>query len=185
MTKSLEDELNLPRIADALKELEQQDSKEDQENQLMTPEEISKALANMSELSRSLKTNDDFSENETKLDDLQDAAVKAHQDLLDAGFNVDPKNAEAFLAPATQFLSIALDSEKQKIDRKIKLLKLQLETDKLELAREKLELDRRKVDIAERQLTGDGVEVLETNEASFRAKRSEILRLAEIGNDEE
>lgn len=179
MTKSLEDELNLPRIADALKELKDQDDKEGSEMDLMSPEEIKTALANMSELSKNLKTLDDFDANESKLEELQDAAVKAHQDLLDAGFNVDPKNAEAFLAPATQFLSIALDSEKQKIDRKIKLLKLQLETDKLELEREKLELNRRKVDIAERQLTGDNVEVLESNEHSFKAKRSEILRMVD------
>lgn len=176
MTKSIEDELNLPRIADALKVLEQQEGNDDLE--IMSADEVAHALADMKDIRKELQGIDDFEDNETKLDDIQSKAIQAHQDLLDSGVNVEAKHAANFLEPSAQYLALALDSEKQKIDRKMKLLKLRLENEKLEVEKQKLELNRRKLDLAERQLLGDEAEVIDSNDDSFMAKRDEILRMA-------
>jgi len=181
MTKSIEDELNLPRIADALKQLEESEPKD---SQLPSMEDITSALQDMGKIRQEFKTFDDFEGNEQKLDELQVAAIKAHQDLLDAGFNVEAKHAANFLEPSTQYLTLALDAEKQKFDHKYKMLKMQMDRQKLELEKEKHELNIRKVDIAERQLQGDNAEVLDSNEDAFMAKRADILRMAKMGNDE-
>jgi len=182
MTKSIEDELNLPRIADALKQLEESEIPE--ESHLPTMEDITSALQDMGKMRQEFKSFDDFEGNEQKLDDLQSAALKAHQDLLDAGFNVEAKHAANFLEPSTQYLTLAIDAEKQKFDHKYKMLKMQMDKQKLELEKEKHELNIRKVDIAERQLQGDDAEVLDSNEDSFMARRSDILRMAKMGQNE-
>lgn len=179
MTKAIEDELNLPRIADALKALQEESDENDH-----SIDDIKTALSDISALKQELKSIDNFDDNETKLDELQDSAIQAHKELLEAGFSVEPKNAGNFLESAAQHLNLAIDAEKQKIDRKMKLLKMRMDEQRLELERDKLELNRRKVDIAEKQLLGDTAEVIDTSDGSFRAKREEILRMIEESQDE-
>ena len=180
MTKAIEDELNLPRIKEALAEIEKDEAAEEAKDDVpaIDPNELQAMVENLKEIKGELRRLDDYEVNQQKVDEIQKNALDAHKDLLDAGFNVEAKHASNFLEPAMQALSTALDSEKTKINQKIQIMKLEAE-------KKRLELQERRVEIAERQLDGEPAEILDSNDGSFMAKRSEILRMmAEEEEDE-
>lgn len=70
---------------------------------------------------------------DTEMDELAAMAIKAHQDLQDLGMNVEIRHAGEIFSSSSQMLKIAVDAKNAKVDKKLKLLKLQL--DKLKLDR--------------------------------------------------
>jgi len=68
-----------------------------------------------------------------EMDELADLAIKAHMDLQDLGMNVEIRHAGEIFSSSSQMLKIAVDAKNAKVDKKLRLLKLQL--DKLKLDR--------------------------------------------------
>jgi len=68
-----------------------------------------------------------------EMDELADLAIKAHMDLQDLGMNVEIRHAGEIFSSSSQMLKIAVDAKNAKVDKKIKMLRLQL--DKLKLDR--------------------------------------------------
>jgi hypothetical protein len=131
MTKALEDELNLPRLEDALKELAEGQVEE-------TPavnaevSQMANALANASPLALSASTDPTgVKEHTAETDEIYDVAMRAHKDLMDLGFNIEPKNAgpNAF-TPALKALEIALKASRSKSERRMEEIRLIMEQDK-------------------------------------------------------
>ena len=79
------------------------------------------------QLSAQRDTHDD------EMDQLAALAIKAHQDLQDLGMNVEIRHAGEIFASSGQMLKIAVDAKNNKVDKKLRMLKLQL--DKLKLDR--------------------------------------------------
>lgn len=171
MTKSLEDELNLPRIADALKQLGEEHEEYD-ENAL---EEITDTIEQMNVIRKSFNLSN-FDENENKMTELQELAIAAHKDLLDAGYDVDPRIANNFFDPAMQSLNLAMETERTKIQQKLKLMQLQLE-------KEKVDLQRRKVELAERAAEGNTEDLERNAEGTFTARRDDLLKMLKEQDD--
>jgi len=68
-----------------------------------------------------------------EMDELAQMAIQAHKDLQDLGMNVEIRHAGEIFTSSSQMLKIAVDAKNSKVDKKLKMLKLQL--DKLKLDR--------------------------------------------------
>lgn len=120
MTKAIEDELGLPSLADALSALN-----EGEEDNLPHPEveQMANALQNMGTPRSSDVMGVDDHEDES--DEIYQLAMRAHKDLIDLGFNIEPKNAgpNAF-QPALKALEIALKASQSKKTAKMERIQL-------------------------------------------------------------
>jgi hypothetical protein len=132
MTKSLEDELNLPRLEDALRELAEAQGEEAPAPANPEVEKMANALANTSPIAIQ-KQGDKagVQEHQIEADDIYEQAMRAHKDLMDLGFNIEPKNAgpNAF-QPALKALEIALKASQSKATKKMERIKLIMEQEK-------------------------------------------------------
>lgn len=78
-----------------------------------------------------LHSKNDVHDNE--MDELASLAIKAHMDLQDLGMNVEIRHAGEIFTSSSQMLKIAVDAKNNKVEKKLRMLKLQL--DKLKLDR--------------------------------------------------
>lgn len=95
--------------------------------------DIQAALAMADDIDRQLSAVRGKDLHDREMDELADMAIKAHQDLQDLGMNVEIRHAGEIFSSSSQMLKIAVDAKNAKVDKKLKMLKLQL--DKLKLDR--------------------------------------------------
>jgi hypothetical protein len=96
-------------------------------------QEVADALAMADDIDRQLSAAQGRDLHDTEMDELADLAIQAHKDLQDLGMNVEIRHAGEIFSSSSQMLKIAVDAKNHKIDKKLKMLKLQL--DKLKLDR--------------------------------------------------
>jgi len=96
-------------------------------------EDIHAALALANDIDKQLSTARGKDEHDVEMDHLADLAIKAHMDLQDLGMNVELRHAGEIFSSSSQMLKIAVDAKNAKVDKKLKMLKLQL--DKLKMDR--------------------------------------------------
>ena len=114
----LEETFDLPSLDDVV----------EKDNELSMEESISKAK----QLAATHKEQDYFELHDTEMDEIADLAVVYAKDLHDLGMNVDVKNAgEIFSASASMF-KIAVDARHLKMDKRLKLMKLELDRIKMD-----------------------------------------------------
>jgi hypothetical protein len=129
MTKKLEDLLNLPESKKIIKDDEKQQAKA----------EIAKSqpfLRDMSEFDKisaalpQVKGLGDASDQE--FDALAQRATDAYDDLIDLGMNVEARYSSRIFEVAASMLKNAIDAKSAKIDKKLKMIELQLKKQKLD-----------------------------------------------------
>jgi hypothetical protein len=74
----------------------------------------------------------DLETGDTELDELADLAKEKAQDLIDLGMNVDPRFAGVILQTASQMLGHSITAKTAKLDKKLKMVQLQLQKAKLD-----------------------------------------------------
>lgn len=182
MTRAIEDELGLPRLEDALKEIAEagatlttEDGEELSEDAILANAEVermSNALANFDTNTLKDQDADGTVALETEMNDVIATALQAHKDLMDLGFNMEPKNAGQVFTPATRMLEIAMSASKNKAEQRAKAIKLRMEQEAHAKAmREGGEED-------EGFIEG---EIPTAPEKAFLAKRSDVLRSIKDG----
>ena len=67
------------------------------------------------------------------MDELANLAISAHKDLQDLGMNVEIRHAGEIFSSSSAMLKIAVDAKNLKVEKKLKLLKLQLDKMKIDL----------------------------------------------------
>lgn len=100
-------------------------------------EDIHAALALANDIDKQLSAARGKDEHDKEMDELADLAIKAHMDLQDLGMNVEIRHAGEIFSSSSQMLKIAVDAKNNKIDKKLKMLKLQLDKLKLDRATKK------------------------------------------------
>ena len=132
MTKKLEEVFGFPSIEETNLELNTQ-------TETQIPEEIQQELetavatidmANRVDLA--LPTVTDMSSAERELDSLANKAQEQSERLMDLGFNVDDRNAGKIFEVAAQLLKTAVDAKTAKLDKKLRMVELQLRKAKLD-----------------------------------------------------
>jgi hypothetical protein len=149
MTKKLEELFNLPNPAtpeeaESIKTIEE--NRETLTTVSLAIDKIDAALPGV----KNLDTADD------ELDELAELAKSKAQDLIDLGMNIDPRFAGVILQTAGTMLGHAITAKTAKLDKKLKMVDLQLK---------KLRLDRQDQEngATAPSIDGQGV-VLDRNE---------------------
>lgn len=130
MTKKLEELLNLPES----KEIIDQDSKKNkkqksipvQSHTLEQIEEFDKIAAALP------KVNGLGDMGDIELDEVSEKSMAAYEDLMDLGMNVEARYSGRIFEVAGQMLKTNLDSKVAKLDKKLKMVELQLKKEKLD-----------------------------------------------------
>jgi hypothetical protein len=98
-----------------------------------TEEDVQDALARANEIDQQLSFAKGSDVHDEEMDELAALAVQAHKDLQDLGMNVEIRHAGEIFSSSSQMLKIAVDAKNNKVEKKMKMLRLQL--DKLKLDR--------------------------------------------------
>lgn len=98
-----------------------------------TDEAVHEALARADEIDKQLSSIRGRDEHDNEMDELAKLAVQAHKDLQDLGMNVEIRHAGEIFSSSSQMLKIAVDAKNNKVEKKLRMLRLQL--DKLKLDR--------------------------------------------------
>jgi hypothetical protein len=144
MTKKLEDILNLPNVKDAFKEVDKKEkdkklketangSKAHKNLDPKTQANLQKSYAEFDKIASSLpqvKGLGDMSDLE--MDKLAVEAEESYKNLMDLGMNVDSRYSGRIFEVASNFLKNAIDAKSSKIDKKLKMVELQLKKLKLD-----------------------------------------------------
>lgn len=126
MTKKLEEILNLPESKKIVKQEEQRQAKIDAQPLLRDISEFDKISAALP----SVKGLGDAADSE--FDALAQRATDAYDDLMDLGMNVEARYSGRIFEVAGGMLKNAIDAKAAKIDKKLKMIELQLKKQKLD-----------------------------------------------------
>ncbi len=92
----------------------------------------SETLSNLDKIDTALPGVRGLEASDTEMDDLAKMAVESYKDLMDLGMNVEARLAKDILSSASQFLGHAITAKDAKINKKIKMIELQLKKAKLD-----------------------------------------------------
>jgi hypothetical protein len=152
MTRKLEELLNLPESKKIIKKAEQESAKSSPTQEhpalfrdLSEFDKISAALPQVKGLG-------DIADGE--LDALAQRATDAYDDLMDLGMNVEARYSGRIFEVAGTMLKNAIDAKSAKLDKKLKMIELQLK---------KQQLDQKAGSDDGITLQGDGVIVSDRN----------------------
>lgn len=125
--KMLEETFDMPSIEDS--DLDQDTAP--------TADELAEALENAKDLEKQFNRMNHYDQHDQEMDELAELAVEAHKNLQDLGMNVEIRHAGEIFSSSSQMLKIAVDAKNNKVEKKLKLLKLQLDKMKIDLANNK------------------------------------------------
>ena len=144
MTKKLEDILNLPNVKEAFKEVDkkEKDKKLKEANghnassknlDPQTQANLQKSYAEFDKISSALPQVKGLGElSDLELDKLAVEAEESYKNLMDLGMNVDSRYSGRIFEVAGNFLRNAIDAKAGKIDKKLKMVELQLKKQKID-----------------------------------------------------
>jgi len=152
MTKKLEELFDLPQ--DVPEESEENETTDvgEQENIPV----LADNLAELDKISAALPAVKGLEASDREMDDLADKAVKSFDDLMDLGMNIDSRWASDVFNTASSMLGHAITAKNAKINKKLKMIELQLKKARLDQQEAKNNGD-------EAEQTGTG-HVLDRNE---------------------
>ena len=124
MTKKLEELLDLPEVKQTMEQVEAPKTvveiKKETDN-------LERSIAEFDKISAALPMVKGLGELADKeLDDLAEKAKQSYEDLMDLGMNVESRYAGRVFETASNMLKNAIDAKSQKLDKKLKMVELQL-----------------------------------------------------------
>jgi len=126
MTKKLEELFDLPPSFD-----------DPEEELVYTPEETKTAMAEIDDvidkIDAALPGVRDLSAADNEMDELADLAKGSYKDLMDLGMNVDSRFAAEIFSVAGAMLGHALTAKQAKLNKKLKMIDLQLKKANLDM----------------------------------------------------
>lgn len=127
MTKKLEELLNLPENNDI------KDKSKKAEAVIVEQEETFRDIAEFDKIASALPAVKGLGEMaDTELNEVADKAMAAYEDLMDIGMNVEGRYAGRVFEVAGTMLKTSLDAKVAKLDKKLKMVELQLKKEKLD-----------------------------------------------------
>ena len=129
MSKKLEELLDLPDSKEIIKQEKEKETKDVVAQQNDTLRDI----AEMDKISAALPQVKGLGEMaDTELQEVSDKAMEAYEDLMDLGMNVESRYSGRVFEVAGQMLKTNLDSKNAKLEKKLKMVELQLKKEKLD-----------------------------------------------------
>jgi hypothetical protein len=157
MTKKLEEVFGFPPIEEALTS---DDTLPEVPEEVQEQLEVANATIDMANrVDIALPTVTDMATAERELDKLANTAQEQSERLMDLGFNVDDRNAGKIFEVAAQLLKTAVDAKTAKIDKKLKMVELQLR--KARMDKEGKTEESNVLDVTEGSLTGNRNDIVQ------------------------
>ena len=142
MTKKLEDILNLPNVKEAFKEVDSKEKLKENKNKVngksknldpQTAKNLEKTYAEFDKVAAALPQVKGVGElSDLELDKLAVEAEESYKNLMDLGMNVDSRYSGRIFEVASTMLRNAIDAKGSKIDKKLKMVELQLKKMKID-----------------------------------------------------
>src|SRR6056300_786387 len=131
MTKKLEDLLNLPDSKEIIDQAEAQEAEQTKHDLERT--EAFRDIAELDKISSALPQVKGLGEMADKeLNEVADKAMSAYEDLMDLGMNVESRYSGRVFEVAGGMLKTSLDAKTAKLDKKLKMIELQLKKEKMD-----------------------------------------------------
>ena len=160
MTKKLEELLNLP----ASKEVIKQEEKKKQKDMAAQNQPLLRDISEFDKIAASLPAVKGLGDAaDAEFDALAQRATDAYDDLMDLGMNVEARYSGRIFEVAGGMLKNAIDAKAAKIDKKLKMIELQLK-------KQKLDQDANQEDNSV-NLAGDGVIISDRNSLLEKLKQ--------------
>ena len=164
MTRKLEDILNLPNVKEAFAKVDANEKIRDDKDKPTIPKNVDPQTAKALE-----KTYQEFDKiaaslpqvkglgdlSDLELDKLAMEAEESYKNLMDLGMNVDSRYSGRIFEVASSMLRNAIDAKSQKIDKKLKIVELQLK---------KLKIDKDGSDDGSEPVESEGMIISDRNE---------------------
>lgn len=164
MTRKLEDILNLPNVKEAFATVDAKEKNRNDKDKPTIPKNVDPQTAKALE-----KTYQEFDKiaaslpqvkglgdlSDLELDKLAMEAEESYKNLMDLGMNVDSRYSGRIFEVASSMLRNAIDAKSQKIDKKLKIVELQLK---------KLKIDKDGSDNGSEPVESEGMIISDRNE---------------------
>jgi len=124
MTRRLEELFDLPHASDTSEAIPVDIP--------ATKQELAQIDANIDKIDAALKEVSNVDRSDSELDEIADLAKKSFEDLSDLGMNVDSRFASEIFAVAGTMLGHALTAKTAKMNKKLKMIELQMKKMKLD-----------------------------------------------------
>ena len=132
MTKKLEELLDLPDSKEIIENAESQE--QDQKNhELQRQQDTMRDIAEFDKIASALPAVKGLGDKaDTELEDIAQRALTAYDDLMDLGMNVESRYSGRVFEVAGNMLKTSLDAKTAKLDKKLKMIELQLKKEKMD-----------------------------------------------------
>jgi hypothetical protein len=132
MTKKLEELLDLPDSKEIIEKAVSQE-KEQQSHEVDRQQETMRDIAEFDKIAGALPAVRGLGQKaDEELEDIASRALEAYDDLMDLGMNVESRYASRVFEVAGGMLKTSLDAKTAKLDKKLKMIELQLKKDKMD-----------------------------------------------------
>ena len=133
MTKKLEELLNLPDSKEIMDKAKKEDKKASRETAVIEQEDTFRDIAELDKIAAALPMVKGLGEKaDTELEDIAQRALDAYEDLMNLGMNVESRYSGRVFEVAGNMLKTSLDAKVAKMDKKLKMIELQLKKEKLD-----------------------------------------------------
>lgn len=129
MTRKLEELFDLPEGESMSEDRTESEDHTPQETKPELPVEVTNAIDKINEALPAVRGLD---AGDSEMDELASKASKTFDDLMDLGMNVDSRYAHEIFSVASQMLNHAITAKNAKLNKKLKMIELQLRKAKLD-----------------------------------------------------
>lgn len=174
MTKKLEETFNLsPIVNDEDATVEEIVENPTMEQSSALTELLNSEIQTIDKIDSALPTVQDLNQHDREMDDIHTKALNAFEELFQLGMNVEVHAGAKLMETANSMLKTAMEAKDSKVDRKLKMINLQMQKAKLE---HQIEKETKKVS-GDSEIEGDGAIVIDRNELLRRiAKVKDITK---------
>lgn len=133
MTKKLEDLLDLPESKEIIQDAKSEDNKKKKQTAVVEQQDTFRDMAEFDKIAAALPQVKGLGEKaDIELEDIADRALQSYEDLMDLGMNVESRYSGRVFEVAGSMLKTSLDAKVAKMDKKLKMIELQLKKEKMD-----------------------------------------------------
>jgi len=134
MTKKLEELLDLPDSKEIIKQTSAEEKKKAKAEQaLVEQQDDVRSLEELDKIAGALPAVKGLGDKaDSELNEIADKALQAYEDLMDLGMNVESRYSGRVFEVAGSMLKTSLDAKTAKLDKKLKMIELQLKKEKMD-----------------------------------------------------
>ena len=166
MTKKLEETFNINPIEDE----EEIDEIPTVEESRELTEILNAEITTTEKIDAALPMVQDLNQHDKEMDEIHQKALNAFEELFSLGMNVEVHAGAKLMETANQMLKTAMEAKDSKVDRKLRMLNLQMQKAKLDHAIEKEEKKHAK---DEDDFETEGRVVMDRNELMKRLSQAQ------------